>query len=782
MIEIGGVLGGPARRVRLSADTTTLVYVLAGIVGAAAVAALGLRGDPAALGVGAAVAGGIAITCGLIELLRGWYGPNSALFVKLVGLALTIWGAGQLMFSLGAVLGTPRFPTPGEVLGSLAVPVAVAAVLAMPRFGRHNSPRLRLGLDSALLGPAAALLIWEIAFVDRVADRALVSAPVIGLVATLVGALVIASLLGLVCVREPGVEIVCVTAGVATFVVGEFLALYMVVGGAGRWPWEAPVLWCLGWSLIAVGLPRMHRAVARQGVALRPVEKDPDARVVVVTTTLCLGFLAAGLITMMLHGEPDPVGLYLLLIAVALFWGREMLDSRLRTHLLHRLEDEAMTDPLTAIANRRTLTARISELPSDESWCLLSLDLDGFKEVNDLLGHAVGDQLLRSVAQRMLAAAPEDALVSRIGGDEFAILVRADVDEAVDIGRRVVTAVRRSASDVDGVNRVDVTASVGVAEVNGADDGARADAVDPLGALSASGTALRAAKQTGRDRVVLFDAALAQTSRRRLRIEDRLRKAVAAGHLRVRFQPIVDLRENRLSGAEALARWRDPDLGDVPPSEFIPLAEQTGLVTELGEYLLFSTLQSCRDSGYFDEGLRVSCNVSPVQLRAPGLDVVVEQALSEFGVQPQQLVIEITESVLVEEDGPAVRTLRRLAELGVTIAIDDFGTGYSALGYLRRLPAHMLKIDRSMTLGVMTDAESRALVGAIIDLGRAVSLDVVVEGVEDHEVGALALTMGAAYAQGLWYGDAMPVDDVVLLAQNRMGSTLQRPIHTRRLA
>jgi diguanylate cyclase (GGDEF)-like protein len=782
VIEIRGVLGGHARRVRLSADTTTLVYVLAGILGAATVATLGLRGNPAALGVGAAVAGGIALACGIVELLRGWYGPNPALFVKLVGLALTIWGAGQLMFCLGAVLGTPRFPSPGDGLGAIAVPVAVAAVLAMPRFGRHNSPRLRLGLDSALLGPAAALLIWELAFVDRVADRAVLSGPVIGLVATLVGALVIASLLGLVCVREPGIEIACVTAGITTFVAGEFLALYMVLGGTGVWPWEAPVLWCLGWSLIAVGLPRMHRAVARQGVVLRPVENDPDARVVVVTTTLCLGFLAAGLITMMLRGEPDPVGLYLVLIAVGLFWSREMLDARLRTHLLNRLEDEAMTDPLTAIANRRTLTTRISELPPDESWCLLSLDLDGFKEVNDLLGHAVGDQLLRSVALRMLGAAPEESLVARTGGDEFAILVRGDVEQAVEIGRRVVTAVRRSASDVDGVNRVDVSVSVGVAEVNGADGEGRTDAVDPLGALSASGTALRAAKQTGRDRVVVFDGALAQSSRRRLRIEDRLRRAVANGQVQVRFQPIVDLRENRLSGAEALARWNDPDLGDVPPAEFIPLAEQTGLVTELGEYLLFSTLRSCRDSGYFDEGLRVNYNVSPVQLRAPGLDVVVEQALSEFGVEPHQLVIEITESVLVEEDGPAVRTLRTLAEQGVTIAIDDFGTGYSALGYLRRLPAHMLKVDRSMTRGVMVDAESRALVGAIIDLGRAVGLDVVVEGVEEHAVGALALDLGAAYAQGLWYGDAMPVEDLVMLAQNRMGSPLQRPIHARRLA
>jgi EAL domain-containing protein (putative c-di-GMP-specific phosphodiesterase class I) len=250
----------------------------------------------------------------------------------------------------------------------------------------------------------------------------------------------------------------------------------------------------------------------------------------------------------------------------------------------------------------------------------------------------------------------------------------------------------------------------------------------------------------------------------------------------VRFQPIVDLRENRLAGAEALARWRDPDLGDVAPAEFIPLAEQTGLVTELGEYLLHSTFQACRDAGYFDEDLRVSCNVSPVQLRAPGLDVVIEQTLAEYGIAPDRLVIEITESVLVEEDGPAVRTLRRIADLGVTVAIDDFGTGYSALGYLRRLPAGMLKVDRSMTRDVMVDAESRALVGAIVDLGRAVGLDVVVEGVEAKEVGALALDLGAAYAQGLWYGDAMPVEDVVAMAQNKIGSSLRAPLHARNLS
>jgi EAL domain-containing protein (putative c-di-GMP-specific phosphodiesterase class I) len=276
---------------------------------------------------------------------------------------------------------------------------------------------------------------------------------------------------------------------------------------------------------------------------------------------------------------------------------------------------------------------------------------------------------------------------------------------------------------------------------------------------------LRLAKAAGGDRVEVFDGAAALARSRRLTIEERLRAAIAAGDLDVRFQPVVDLRTGALSGVEALVRWADPHLGTISPQEFIPVAEQTGLVVALGEFVLHRTLAEATEHGLPGQGIRVACNVSPVQLRVPEFPQLVEDALEHHGMRPGELLVEVTEAVLVDEDGPAVAALRRLADVGVTIAIDDFGTGYSALGYLRRLPADTLKIDRSLTAALLDEAEARAITQAVIDLGATLDVSVVVEGIETSDVAELVMSMGARYGQGTLYGSAMPMSDIVRLAR-----------------
>jgi EAL domain-containing protein (putative c-di-GMP-specific phosphodiesterase class I) len=231
----------------------------------------------------------------------------------------------------------------------------------------------------------------------------------------------------------------------------------------------------------------------------------------------------------------------------------------------------------------------------------------------------------------------------------------------------------------------------------------------------------------------------------------------------VLYQPIVDLRRGVVTGAEALARWTDPQLGVVDPGEFIPVAEQTGLVVGLGERVLDETLGAAVREGLFERGLRLSCNVSPVQLRVAGFHRVVQEALQAHGVDRDRLVIEVTEQVVVEEGQP-VQTLHRLAELGVTIAIDDFGTGYSALGYLQRLPAEVLKIDRSLTSSLVQEPRSRAITRAVLDMGTTVGLSVVVEGVESEEVDDLVRRMGVGYAQGSYYGQAMTAPELAAMS------------------
>jgi diguanylate cyclase (GGDEF)-like protein len=799
------------------------------LVAAGVVAALGIAGEDSAVSLGAVLSGASALVSGAILWLRGFAGPRRARFRRMLGLSLVVWSVGQLYNGFAVALGPLSFPSPGDLISLCAAPAGAIGILAVPRRSSGIHPGLRIGLDSALLGIAFALLGWHLVFADAILPGPFTSADASALV-------VIAADITVVClgilafIRDFDRNLLLVSAGGTCYAAGDLLTLHSSLEAPGNWPWQAAVLWCLAWPLIAAGLLRY------QPRALIPVDResavvDPEARGVTITTTVSLSLLLISLGLLAVSPRPDRVSVALVIAAVVVFWARELLNARFRAQLLRRLHDEATADPLTGLANRRVLAEQMGLLPRGEAWCLLTVDLDGFKDVNDLLGHATGDRLLAAVAHRLAEAVPDEALVSRIGGDEFAVLLPGELAYGATVGEHIVTAVRRSAADVEGVARVEVSASVGVAAVNAgdaeprtlvlpepadglhapghaqgtagaqpvatvaagladvadaaeyadvtstasgdaADDAADSEAgehgdavpvVDPLGALSASGAALRVAKAAGRNRVEIYDAGIARMRRRRLRVEERLRAAVDSGDITVLYQPIVDLKRGVVTGAEALARWSDPQLGVVDPGEFIPVAEQTGLVVGLGERVLDETLGAAVREGLFDRGLRLSCNVSPVQLRVAGFHRVVQEALQAHGVDRDRLVVEVTEQVVVEEGQP-VQTLHRLAELGVTIAIDDFGTGYSALGYLQRLPAEVLKIDRSLTSSLVGEPRSRAITRAVLDMGTTVGLTVVVEGVESEEVDDLVRRMGVGYAQGSYYGTAMSAPELAAMS------------------
>jgi diguanylate cyclase (GGDEF)-like protein len=798
------VVARPVPPVR-GADVAAGLLLAAAASGA--VAALGLAGAEAAVPVGAIFSGAIALASGFILWLRGYVGPRRALFRRLLGLTLIVWAAGQLYNGFAVLLGPPpSFPTPGDIISLLAAPLAVAGVLAVPRRTAGPHPGLRLGLDSTLLGIGFALLNWHFVFADQILPGPFTLTDAAALV-VVIADITIVCLGFLAFIRDFDPDLLLVSLGAACYAAGDLATVHAALAEPGDWPWYGAALWCLAWPLIAAGLLRYEPK------ALVPADResariDPDARGVAITTTVSLSLLLISLGLLLVSPRPDRVSVGLVIAAVVVFWARELLNARFRAQLLRRLHDEATADPLTGLANRRVLAAQLGLLPRGEPWCLLTVDLDGFKDVNDLLGHGTGDKLLAAVARRLAEAVPAEALVSRIGGDEFAVLLPGELAAGAAVGERIVTAVRRSAADVEGVARVEVSASVGVAAVNAGDtletgprtlvlvdghdvpdgmvgvgdepaaatagtgDGAGGGAgdaaggvpvVDPLGALSASGAALRVAKAAGRNRVEIYDAGIARLRQRRLRIEERLRSAVDSGDITVLYQPIVDLRRGVVTGAEALARWTDPQLGVVDPGEFIPVAEQTGLVVGLGERVLDETLGTGVREGLFERGLRLSCNVSPVQLRVAGFHRVVQEALQAHGVDRDRLVVEVTEQVVVEEGQP-VATLHRLAELGVTIAIDDFGTGYSALGYLQRLPAEVLKIDRSLTSSLVQEPRSRAITRAVLDMGTTVGLTVVVEGVESEEVDDLVRRMGVGYAQGSYYGQAMTAPELAAMS------------------
>ena len=720
--------------------------------------------------------GWTATFSGIEVLLRGWHGAAEAVFRRWLGVTMSVWGAGQLLkCGLTATGIETGFPAYGDLVQFAAAPIAIAGVMTIPRAVGGSVPMLRLVLDGGLLTVCASLLIWRTGFLTllHMPDQERFTGALMVLFEVVFTAMAV-----VIAVRDLAVPLIVVALGFGGFTIGDLISLTGKAAAVTPQGVPGKVLWLAATPLIAWGT-LTYRSVARGPEDRTPIDVDPDARVTVVTTTTSLLLLGLGVGSIIVQDRDatpeyhlDTVSWLFVLAAIGLLWVRELLNTRLRVRLVGRLHEEATSDPLTGLANRRVLATRIAEITTGEPWCLLAVDIDGFKAVNDLLGHSVGDRLLVAVGNRMLGGLPRAALVSRIGGDEFAVLVPGGVDAGVLAAEQVLAAVRRSCWDVEGVTRLPVSASVGVTAVGGHRVTAHdpPDGADQLSAMSAAAAALQLAKAGGRDRIEIFDGAAALMRSRRLSVEERLRSAIHDGGIDVLFQPVVELGTGVITGVEALARWSDNRLGPIHPQEFIPIAEQTGLVVELGEFVLNRTLEQATEHALPARGIRVAVNVSPLQLRVPGFPRLVEEALAAFGLPPSLLLVEVTEAVLVDEDGPAVHSLRTLADAGVTIAIDDFGTGYSALGYLRRLPAHVLKIDRSLTSALVDEPQARAITSAVIDLGNSLDVSIVVEGIETSDVAELVHGMGAGFGQGTLYGSAMPMSEIVRLSRRPSGN------------
>jgi diguanylate cyclase (GGDEF)-like protein/PAS domain S-box-containing protein len=421
------------------------------------------------------------------------------------------------------------------------------------------------------------------------------------------------------------------------------------------------------------------------------------------------------------------------------------------------LAHQAVHDPLTGLPNRLQFVERLGrELARAEQRrgrvAVLFLDLDRFKVVNDSLGHSAGDRLLVAVADRLSSVmGPSDA-VARFGGDEFTILCQeVSSEETVElIAERISQAIARPVTLMEG--EVFVTASIGIAlSGNGADT--------PETLLRNADAAMYHAKERGRDRAELFDAREHHRAVDDLRTGNELHRAIERGELRVHYQPMINLDNGTLFGFEALIRWEHPERGLIPPMEFVPLAEETGMIVPLGVWALE---QACRQAVHWHEQapdgpqLSMSVNLSPRQLAEPALPNDVARVLHDTGIHPSALWLEITESTLMRDAESALSAFGALQALGLHLAVDDFGTGYSSLAYLERLPVEALKIDRSFTEGVGVRKDSTAIVGAVIGLARALRLSTVAEGIETPEQFQLLRSMGCEVGQGFLFGAARP--------------------------
>jgi diguanylate cyclase (GGDEF)-like protein len=429
--------------------------------------------------------------------------------------------------------------------------------------------------------------------------------------------------------------------------------------------------------------------------------------------------------------------------------------QRAEQRIAHMARHDALTDLPNRLLFRERLTEALTGIGRGNKLAVLFLDLDRFKGVNDTLGHPMGDELLKMVAARLRHSVRDVDTVARVGGDEFAI-IQTGIEEPTDtaiLAQRIGEAVR-APYDLAG-HAVVVDTSIGIAM--SPNDGA-----EPDGLLKAADMALYGAKADGRGTYRFFEPAMDMRMKARRELETALRLALAAGQFELHYQPLVNVDDKRITGCEALLRWNHPERGMISPAEFIPVAEEIGLIVPLGEWVL---RKACLDAASWPDGIKVAVNLSPIQVTSQNLVPIVISALAAAGLPARRLEVEITESVLMHNTEKNTATLHRLRELGVRISMDDFGTGYSSLSYLRKFPFDKIKIDRSFISGLPDDNESIAIVRAVAGLAANLNMTATAEGVETAEQLATIRALGCVEMQGYLFSRPVPLAQIMPLLE-----------------
>lgn len=433
-------------------------------------------------------------------------------------------------------------------------------------------------------------------------------------------------------------------------------------------------------------------------------------------------------------------------------WVTTMEDVTEQRHSQERIAHLAHYDALTELPNRLLFRERLSQaLRAERSSriAVLYIDIDGFKAVNDSLGHSVGDELLKGIAGRLRGCLIDSGLVARLGGDEFAI-IQTDVDdpsEVTDLVGRIYTAIRAPFDCVG--HQLMTDASIGVALADAGD-------TDLEQLVKNADLAMYDAKASGRRTFRFFDPSLEARAKARHLLELDLRQAVAERGFELHYQPVIDLRTDRVAGCEALLRWRHPERGFVSPAEFIPIAEDIGVIDEIGEWVLNT---ACAEAANWPSEVRIAVNVSPTQFRNRTLALKVAAALARAGLSPERLELEITEAVLIQDHQSAIEALDQLRAIGVSVALDDFGTGYSSLSYLHRFPFDKIKIDRSF-ISNLSDDKSLPILQAALGIATSQKMITTAEGVETEAQRHLLRELGCNQMQGYLFSAAKPASEI----------------------
>jgi diguanylate cyclase (GGDEF)-like protein/PAS domain S-box-containing protein len=423
---------------------------------------------------------------------------------------------------------------------------------------------------------------------------------------------------------------------------------------------------------------------------------------------------------------------------------------RANEKIAHLAHYDALTDLPNRVLFRDQIERELQKTSRGEQFALLYIDIDEFKGINDSLGHHVGDELLKTVAARIRSCIADTDLIARLGGDEFAVIQTAvgNIADVAQFVTRIHDAIRQPYQCLGHQLSTDASIGIALAPRDGTD-------LDQL--IKNADLAMYAAKADGRRTHRFFEPAMDASAKARLTMEQDLRQALADGGFEIHYQPLVDLRHNEVTGCEALLRWRHPERGMISPAEFIPVAEDTGLINELGEWVLRT---ACAEAANWPDHIRIAVNVSPVQLKCHTLALKIIGALAASGLPASRLELEITEAVLIRDDEAALAILHQLRAIGVRIALDDFGTGYSSLSYLKRFPFDKIKIDRCFISDIAEIDGSSAIVQAVVNIAAAGNMTTTAEGVETPEQQELLRTLGCTEMQGYLFSAAKPGPEV----------------------
>ena len=447
-------------------------------------------------------------------------------------------------------------------------------------------------------------------------------------------------------------------------------------------------------------------------------------------------------------------------------WVATIEDITERTRADEKIAHLAHYDALTDLPNRVLFRERLEQamkaMRPGEQLAVLYIDIDEFKSVNDALGHPVGDELLMGVAERLRGCLKESDVAARLGGDEFAVIQTAikSQSETTELVDKIHSAIRQP-FDCAG-NLITSDASIGIALAPG-------DGLDLDQLLRNADLALYGAKGDGRRTYRFFEAGMDARAKERRSLELELRQAITDGSLEAWYQPVLNLETNRISSCEALLRWRHPERGMISPAEFIPVAEETGLINQLGHWVLNA---ACAEAVNWPDEVRVAVNVSPIQFRSQTLALNVAAALAASGLSAGRLELEITEAVLIRDDEAALEVLHQLRKLGVRIALDDFGTGYSSLSYLQRFPFDKIKIDRSFIRDLAGAGASSSIVQAVVNIAAASDMTTTAEGVETEQQRNLLHILGCTEMQGFLFSPAIPAVEIRRLLLSHRGKAV----------